>query len=825
MNYSEILRKIENRLESGIILFCGAGLSKDVTDQDSKNLPLGKELAEELWNLFPSIFREKFDNSTLRDIFNILQVKKPNELAMFLNKRFSVDSKSIKDYYKRYIEFPWHKIYTLNIDDLFEVLERKFNPLIRINPISGTRYDKNKTSYNTLDVVHLNGTYSDAPSDVIFSQDDYATHQGKGHPFYDIFATELNENMVVFIGSELDEEILWKHVSIRSKKTRELKESRPESYLVTPSIQYAKKISLEALNITHIPMTGEEFSNKILSKLEKTYIEVASRKRNRLIELKKEVTVPLVQDLILKKNKGEKRRHILLGFRPIWDDITSSRTIERKIEIELYQEVINGIVNPDLEYKTNKIFILSGNAGDGKTAILMRLAYKLSNEGINVGFIDPDKDFFYSRLKNIVSATEKIEILIIDDVHIYKEKLIPLLNEVIKLNKVKYIILACRSSRVDKVLKFKENLQAPLCEVFCQKLNDEEILDLLKLLESEQMLGALKGKNLSDQIEIIKSKQRNDRQLIVSLIEATSGKDLTELIKNEYSELDGINRKIYGILSIAQNYDSKLSSSELSIACDEKNLEYLNSLKKLESRGLIFKTNTGYFSLRHRVIARHVFEKVIEEGDAPYYFESIARMAAIVAIDSKMSRNKRIKSLARICLGHDRLIEITFKNITKINDMYENISKLYSENPHYWLQRAAVEIEIGELPFAKNHIESALALSPLDPLILITKYHIELKTELVKPYSDDSRDIFIDIIDNLKDMLPSRKETDPKPYHIIGNLGLQWANQKISIKNDKKVFLISLKEVVHDGLREFPSDSLLKELNEELQRSILMCNI
>jgi hypothetical protein len=825
MNNLEILRKIEDRIESGIILFTGAGLSKDVTDRDSRNLPLGKDLAKELWDFFPTIFRATYDNSSLKDIFNVLQVKKPNDLVMFLNKRFSVDSKSVKDYYKRYIEFPWHKIYTLNIDDLFEVLERKFNPTIKINPISATKSDKNKSSYNSIDVIHLNGTYIDAPNNVIFSQDDYATHQGLGHPFYDIFATELNENMVIFIGSELDEEILWKHVSLRSKKSRDLKESRPESFLITPTIQYAKKMSLESMNITHIPMTGEQFSNEILSKLEKKYKEIANSKKYRLLELKREVVVPLVQDLILKKEKGERRRHILLGFKPIWDDITSSRTINRNLENQLYEEIKESIKNPELNLNTNCIYMISGTAGDGKTTILMRLAYRLSNEGANVGFIDPEKDYFHSKLRNIVSATNKLDLLFIDDVHIYKEKLVSLLNEVISLNKVKFIILACRSSRVDTVLKFKENLKAPLKENFSQKLNDAEIIDLLNLLEIEQLLGDLKSKPLSERIEIFKNKQRMDRQLIVSLIEATSGKDLKDLVKNEYSELMGISRKIYGILAIAQSYDSKLSLSELSIACDEKNLEYLNVLRNLEGRGLIFKTTTGYYSLRHRVIARNVYEKVIEDGHAPLYFESIAKMAAILGFDPKMSKNKRIQSLAKICLGHDRLIEITFKNISKITSIYDNLSELYSNNHHYWLQRAAVEIEIGDIAFAQNHIMSALSLAPEDPLIIITKYHIDLKKELLNQYSDDSRDRFMDNINSLKEILPSRQHTDPKPYHILGNLGLQWSNHKISIKDDKKRFLITLKDVVLDGLREFPSDELLRELNDELQRSILMCTV
>ncbi len=822
MDLDLIVKRIEAKLETGVILFTGAGISKDCKDLQGNPLPLGNELAKEIWGLFGSLLRTEYDGSGLKETFGLAQRKKPKELAEFLNRRFTIDIKSVPDYYKRYIDFPWHKIYTLNIDNLFEVIERKYSPVIKINPISATLEKPTVNSYKTTDLIHLNGTTADAPNNVIFSIDDYATHQGIGHPYYQIFSNELNENMIIFIGSELDEEILWKHVNLRNLKSRDQRELRPESFLVTPSIKEAKRMLLEEKNITHIPMTASGFSDLILSKLENKFKDVSLRKKNRLLEIKKEVTVPLVQDLILKKEIPARRRHILLGFKPVWDDITNSRTILRSVENKIYSEIKEQIDHPQLEISTKNIFLLTGTAGDGKTTTLMRLAYHLSSDGISVGFLDPETNYFWNRLRNIVDSSDHLDVLIIDDVHVYQDKLINILNEVISLKKVCCIVISCRSNKVDTVLRFKNQLLVPLIEYNTEKLSDSEIEDLLFLLEKEDFLGVLKAMNFQQRFEILKSKQKLDRQLIVALIEATSGKDFKKWIKDEYSDLGGIKKKIYAILAIANNFDTKLSSNELALASQEPNLDFLNSINEMLQRGLIIKTPTGYFSVRHRVIAKNVYDQVIEDGNAHIYFESICRMSAIIAFDTKLTKNRRIKSLAKICLGHDRLLVITKKNINKINEVYDNLKELFSEEHHFWLQRAAVEIEIGELHFAQSHISTALSLAPDDPLILITKCHLDLKKEVQETYDDDSKARFLNTIEKLKDIIPSRAKVDPKPYHIIGSQSLNWANAKISIKEEKKKFLYSIKGIVEEGVREFPTDEMLRSLNEDIQKTILL---
>ncbi|EMJ57171.1 SIR2-like domain protein [Leptospira interrogans serovar Valbuzzi str. Duyster] len=819
-----ILRQIEARLESKIILFTGAGFTLKCKDSQGKSLPLGLDLARELWTLIEGVVRTPYDGSGLKETFNIVQKKKPRELEYFLNKRFQIDPNTVPEFYRRYIEFPWDKIYTLNIDDIFEVLNRKYSPRIKVNPVSGTVHKNVTQSYNVMDVYHLNGRLVDGPDNVIFSVDDYATHQGLEHPYYKILASEMNECMFIFIGSELDEEILWKHLKLRDLKERSNNELRPESFIVTPTIKEAKRLMLRERNITHVQMTAEEFSDKILSQLETKYQEVSLRKKQRLLEIKKEVTVPLIQDIIAKRENTSKRRHILLGYKPIWSDILNSKTISRKVEEQLYDK-IKEEGQPLLEGQRRKIYLLSGTAGDGKSTTLMRLSLRLSRDGFNVGYLDPDSNFFWNKLKNIVDATDKLDILVIDDIHVYKDNFIKYINEVIDLNKVSCIVVSCRSNKIDRIFKHKNLLNATLVEYSTGKLNDSEIIRLLALLEREDMLGKLTSKSSEERFRILRSKYDNDRQLIVALIEATSGSDLKKYIKDEFTDLDDIKKAIYAIIAIANRFGAKLSSSEISLSLNISNIEFLNALHEMVQRGLLEKSVAGYYSLRHRVIASNVYDKVVEEGNAHTFFESICRMAAIISYDSKLSKNKRIKSLVKICLGHDLLLNVTNKDIDKINEVYDNLKDYYKEQHHYWLQRAVVEIEIGELAYAHNHVATAHSLAPSDPLVLITMYHLDLKKELLETFSDESQGKFMETIQKLRDLIDSRADIDPKPYHILGYQSLNWANRKIPRREEKRDFLGPIRLVVETGVSIFPDDQMLKELYTDIHRTILLTTV
>ena len=64
-----------------------------------------------------------------------------------------------------------------------------------------------------------------------------------------------------------------------------------------------------------------------------------------------------------------------------------------------------------------------------------------------------------------------------------------------------------------------------------------EVEGLLDLLDQDQRLGLLKGKQRSEQIDAFMEKERADRQLLVALHELTHGKPFEEIVLHEHQRV------------------------------------------------------------------------------------------------------------------------------------------------------------------------------------------------------------------------------------------------------------------------------------------------
>ncbi len=267
MNLAIEIEKIKRKIPSGIILFTGAGFSKAAKNYEGNSIPLGNELATELWN--QHFKGQARDRSTLKDIFHHARKKDPKALKIYLTNRFRVNHENLPIEYEEFINFPWAKVYTLNIDNLWEVMDYKFGCPLKINPISATSGKQHfRGVKRNLDIIHLNGNLSDVPDNVTFTDEDYGHALFKENPYYSEFSSEFLKQMVIFIGSTMDESLLWKYIQYRlpRKRIHGDKELRPESYFVSPSLDIARKSLLEDYNITWLKMTTEEFSREILKK-------------------------------------------------------------------------------------------------------------------------------------------------------------------------------------------------------------------------------------------------------------------------------------------------------------------------------------------------------------------------------------------------------------------------------------------------------------------------------------------------------------------------------------------------------------------------------
>ncbi len=264
----QLLARLQSQMSrADVILFTGAGFSAAAQDGTGKKLPTGQSLAAELWALaFPG---EPFVGSTrLGDAFFAAKARGEATLRRFIKNRLSVHTDTVPAWYAVWVSMPWHRCYTVNIDDVELAVSRRFRlprPIRAISATSGRTEGSNDPT--ALEVVHLNGAVWDELDDMTFSVFDYGRRLAAPDVSYIECATALVSRPVLVVGTELEESPLWQYLEARRARGRGLRELRPGSYLVTPSLNPARAVVLRELNADLITLTAEDFKHQGLTAL------------------------------------------------------------------------------------------------------------------------------------------------------------------------------------------------------------------------------------------------------------------------------------------------------------------------------------------------------------------------------------------------------------------------------------------------------------------------------------------------------------------------------------------------------------------------------
>ena len=256
------LNELRETISSGeAILFTGAGFSLGMRDRTGRALPSSDEMADDLWRL---VFGDDTrDDSTLTDLFDVALRTHPAEVRAYLGERFAVGDHVPPPHVIAWLSARWRRIYTLNVDDLEAAVMRTAHLPHELRSLSalGPRADDVCASGRCdpppmIDVVHLNGMAGCDVEQVTFSTLQYAARLCDRQPAYEQLAHDLEHAPFVFVGTTLDEVVLWQHVMSRSKRGQG--GTPPRSFLVTRALARARAVLLEAFGIVWLPIAAED---------------------------------------------------------------------------------------------------------------------------------------------------------------------------------------------------------------------------------------------------------------------------------------------------------------------------------------------------------------------------------------------------------------------------------------------------------------------------------------------------------------------------------------------------------------------------------------
>lgn len=711
-------------------------------------------------------------------------------------------------------------MYTINIDSLFTSAQVKFNFDREVTTISNYIQSQRQIDPSKkLIVTYLHGMLEDIPDRVTFSQEQYSETIAVPNAYYATLASEMLQFPFLFIGTQLDEQALWHYIQLRKKResSKVFSECRPKSFIVAPELSSYKIELLKAYNITWIPHTWEKFCEKFLTPLEeetrKGFITLGQTVNESVVK-----TIPVVSDLITRNQQS--RSPYLLGTEPSWKDVYSHTVIERNKE-KKWIHTINETVKTNKQDST-PVFIFTGTAGDGKTSFAMRIALYFSNNGKTVGWIDRNSELSPYKINTLVGNTENLESLFIDTPDIYGREFAQIISHWALSKKLQFIALVLRSAKVDQLIKsplFDSSIYTKKFNTY--KLTDNEINKLLDLLEEKNLIGALKNLEREKQIEIFKKKC--DRQFIVAMIEATSGKSFTEKICEEFESLEDNNRHIYCLVALATEKISALSREEILIGVgegsDNSTINIINTLIK----GGLFIEDKGRLKVRHKVIAEKICEKLYLVGQLMIYYNRLVYIVAVKSVDPGATQ-QRMKRLLKKLINHEVLFKIS-PEISEAQKLYESVVDLLKDNHQFWLQRGCFELEHGALDIARNYLNQSNRLNDSDPLVKLSLAHLSFKEAINNPNTEKAHQLAENAYDDIAQLIDERGNSDPYPYHVLGAQGLQWAKKGIKSVETRKKYLENLWDIMKKGVKNHPRSNALIDMRQKLKEEVLSFSI
>ena len=671
-------------LDGRAMLFLGAGASQGSVNSVGMSPPMGSELAA----LIAAKVGWPYANEPLGTVYAAAKDVLGSELDLFLRAHY----KSVKPSaaYETIARFPWSRIYTTNIDDALEAaLKRHSKQRISIKYRDDQVEDKDQL-LGRLEYVYLNGSIGRPDSGYVFSAEEYGNASARQPLWYEEVAADYLQCMFIFIGTSLAEPVLYHH--IERFKERAGKAS-PQSYLIVP---HASPIQIASFGSYHLEYvegslaafaewmtaTFAEFPGPIdiaQNKIPELRVLLSKKpgdQQQKYAQLLQSVQLVTRQEISSNASQHPSGtiRPFYKGFKPNWRDIVDNVPAV----LTQYSKTLKVVRVGVSEGK--RLLALVGPAGSGKSTLLKWLALALADEGARVYFLGRDAERVSEILTELEKANGEREIFV------FVDRLDPLRHELgYVLDKSRRIVLVGGESK--NVWHNRLLANVPTDKTVSIPLDEIAEADADLILEKLQLFGPwTRLSNLSKGDRRRELFVRSKRQLLIGLMEATTGVGFEEIIFRDFSSIGSqIDKNFFVVVCIATMHRSELSLSVAARTLGHLGASDSPSVVALRMQGLI-ELKRERLVARHPVYARKIIESVV---DREVVFKSATALLASFTVYSHpvvKSLDANDANLFRSIFNHRFLNDIFRGNQVDILRFYSQFEKQFEKDGLFWLQ-------------------------------------------------------------------------------------------------------------------------------------------
>lgn len=674
---------LKNLIESGkVILFLGAGASYGSQSFNRKNLPLGNQLAE----MMAKEMGIEYANEDLAVVYSAYQSDfNEQQLSTFFKSIFSncLPSKE----YLELVDYPFPRIYTLNIDD---ALEKAF-----YRKVHGTRrleiYNRNDrvsnfdNFYESTQLIKLNGDANRSDLGFIFSAAEYGQGSANEPFWYKQLGFDYSAYNFIFIGTQLKEPLFFHQVE-KYKKLANIT-SNNVSFIITPDTLTPITLKdFERSNLHHISGTLNEFIDWLKKEFPKglSPIDIVSKNKPELIDVLKNKKLEInifdgvfpVHTSRIKLENTRDLKDFYNGFKPTWNDILEEVPALLSNVSEFYYKNFK-----NKEPKSCSLFMIFGIAGSGKSTALKQISLAISRENKIVYFIEEYKNSIVDLISELDKRNEDEYYIIIERPKVFAKDI----QQILKEKKTRAIFISAENNAL-----WNSKISPILEDYVTDSIDISEIseTDATSILQKIEKFGnwTILSKMSPDQRKIeLLNKAR--RQLLIGLIEATSGIGYQKIIEKEYNNLNSDAEKYLLLLSGIASTE-RVEASETTLI---RALSYLGINESIASisknmQGIIRYKNDKV-ATRHRIYIEHIFKNYVSLDELQKVI--IAYINAFTIYDfpiSKSINNRNEMVIYKHLVNFKFLYRILKKNKKKILEVYETFEKKLEQESLYLLQ-------------------------------------------------------------------------------------------------------------------------------------------
>jgi hypothetical protein len=756
-----------------VVLVLGAGAS--ATSQNSRGDPVKVGLA-----LAAAIAERAglpYNQEKLTDVLaaSSTVLSKP-QLFDLLRREYMGIKPSLE--LEQLFSYSWRRVYTWNIDDALLNIKRRsaqyrryYNGLIdKAAELEGLEQ---------LHIVYLHGEITKSEHGLVLTENEYAAWiKSEKHYWYSRAAQDYLAYCPVFVGSSLDEPILAAELE---RARREADSNLGRAFLITPGpVSPIKVASLNARGITHIQGTLEEFSGWLATHLPggrspKQVVAASNNYSNDALDSLTREDIAVAHFLhhisnqqlsqawgvISPSAKSQMARQFLRGFPPSWKVAASDIPVQLEACSKLYEQFSKAATRND------RLFIVSGQSGSGKTTAVMMtlLRFIREHDDVDLFELSPDVRSAKRAFQLLRKVSNRKTIIYIADLFLFGDALREDLDA-LSGQEVMVVSTARSSEWRDRLARNFPDSVPFAFERFTKKDFDPLIDRLIQYVPSPRF------RKLS-RPEQHKKLTESNSQLLIALREATESANFSDIITDEFEKLPDRDTKLLvllvGLSTMARVGISREAANEAySILSASRSFEA--ALAALD--GIVGQAVNRRLYARHELYVRHIVENVATYSEFSAVIRSILRTYLKYNIPIVRSVNRLDSQLFKFLLNHDFI----FGHADRHGDS-ELGRKVYSEfevefqlDGHFWLQYGLYLAEINDLTDAVDKLKMSVRAYPDNPFAIHALADVQLRVARNRPaYDTLTRVLIEDAVKALKLQDASGVESDVYPIVTLAN--------------------------------------------------------